>query len=48
MTLNNQNWKMINDNEIIKKHCEKIKKLLTRFILPGRMDILLAVILIRS
>lgn len=24
MTLNNQNWKMINDNEIIKKHCEEI------------------------
>ena len=30
MTLNNQNWKMINDNEIIKKHCEEIKKLLSQ------------------
>ena len=30
MMLNNQNWRMTNDNEIIKKHCEEVRKLLSQ------------------
>ena len=30
MMLNNQNWRMTNDNEKIKKHCEEVRKLLSQ------------------